>query len=304
VTDKLAVILLDALDAENIRQLGMGRINQLYREKGDVLGISTLPHTALSNPMIWAGYENEDKFWVKEPGQDWTDPARGFSRDSGEATERAERTWRREDFETSFIWDDLEASGIDACAVHVPIVLPPYSYNTVEGYEMGDFWFPDTAERMAEHVNRMPELILEHAEAGREFIAASIQMPDKWLHGQAEGACDEEFVDSEAEKLDRNISELVEQLEQRGFDWILMGDHGSPWPGAMMMHGVKQLLPRHRKESVIISNLDTPVYTGDLYSFFLDLFDAEEVPFEQLELRAAEVDDEEVKSRLENLGYR
>ncbi len=170
---------------------------------------------------------------------------------------------------------------------------------------MGDFWFPDKEERMAEHIRKMPELILEHAEAGRDFIAASIQMPDKWLHGQAENKCSEDFVAEESQVLDLKIAGLVEKLEERGYDWMIFGDHGSPWPGAMMMHEVKQLLPRHRKESVIISNLDNiPVYTSELYSFFLDYFDAEEADFEDLELEERDVEDGEVKERLENLGYR
>ncbi len=90
---KLAVIILDALDMHNIRQLNLNRINQLYREYGDVLGISTLPHTALSNPMIWGGYDNRDKFWVKEPGMDWTDRKRllpGYGRGKGRGGEDLE----------------------------------------------------------------------------------------------------------------------------------------------------------------------------------------------------------------------
>lgn len=282
--DKLAVIILDALDTYNIRQLNLSKIEELmYERNSEILGVSTLPHTAQSNPMIWGGFHNTNKYWVKEPGQKWTDPSTGFSRKKGESKAQAERVWERHDFKESFIWDVLQAQNVEASAVHIPIVLPPYNFNTVDSYDMGDAWFPKDEKQMKAHVREAPDQVVQHVEEGREFIATSIQMPDKWLHGMPEGQCSDEFVRKEAQELDKRINNLVDELESNDYDWIIIGDHGSPWPGAMKSYEVKQLLPRHRKESVIISNLDdVPTYTGEIYDFLLDYFDAEDMDYRDL----------------------
>lgn len=280
--DKLAVIILDAIDNANIKQLGLDKIQKLTKQyNSEVLGISTLPHTALSNPMIWAEDRNTDKLWVKEPGQKWTDPSTGFDRQKGDKTEQAEKIWKRKDFKTTFAWDVLDYHGLNASAVHIPITLPPYSFNEVRTLE--EAWFPSSREHMKEHIREAPEIIKEHADEDRHFIASSIQMPDKWLHGLAEGQCDQEFIREEAKVLDQKIESMIEHLQSKGYDWVILGDHGSPWRGAIKLHDVRQVLPRHRKSSVIISNLDDiPTYTEDIYSFILDYFNVEDVEYKDL----------------------
>lgn len=302
--ERLAVIILDALDPYNMRQLGLERIQDLYRERhADVLGISTLPHTAASNPMIWGGYRNEDRFWVKDDTSQWTDPAREFDRDT-EETAPGTRHWRREDIEEAFIWDVLAHHGLEATALQIPIVLPPYSFNATDTVE--EAWFPHRPPLMQKHIREKPELIMEHADAGREFIGSSIQMPDKWLHGMGEGKCDQAFVDEEAPVLDRKVADMVERLEAEGYDWMLFGDHGSPWPGSMPVRATRQVLPRHRKESIIISSLpDPPRYTHEIYPFFLDYFGVDDVPFTAIDPpeTSPASDDEAVMERLGALGY-
>lgn len=283
--NKLAVIILDALDSYNIDQLGMENVRGMVRDyNSNVLGVSTLPHTAQSNPMIWGGFHNETKYWVKEPGEAWTDPAAGFDRDEGESKGKAMRVWERRDFTETFVWEELEHQGVDSTALHIPITLPPYNFNLPKDVDSGeDHWFPDTQERMKKHTEVMPEKIKQIADSGRDFIAVSIQMPDKYLHGLGEGKCTEEFVDRDASKLDENISDLITHLESSGYDWVILGDHGSPWPGAIKLYNVKQLLPRHRKESIIISNLDNiPTYTHEIHDFILDYFGKDEVPYKDL----------------------
>lgn len=299
--NKLAIILLDALGPGNIRQLdGFRFIERKYDENGDVLGISTLPHTAQSNPLIWGGVMNWDKFWVHS-SDDWTDPAQHFDRVKGQPKEGAE-AYTRDDYDTSFIWDILDYNDYKACALQVPIVLPPYSYNAED--ELEDSWFPDSEERMSEHIRQKPEIIKEHVEKGYEFIATSIQMPDKWLHGIGEGKCTQEFMQEEAEVLDTKIREVIETLESAGFDWIICGDHGSPTPGAMPVRNCKELLPRHRKESVIFSNMDEfPTYTSELYPFMLEYFGVEDEDVPVDEPNSSTVSGE-VNQRLKNLGYR
>lgn len=278
MTDKLAVIILDALDDFNTKQLDMGYVDSLIREENsEVLGVSSLPYTAQSNPLIWGGYENKDKFWVK-PGTDkWSFPAGAFNRDKGQAAENAERTWKREDFDTKFIWDDLVHRGVDASALHIPIVLPPYSFNPAEGFEMGDHWFPHSKEQIETHAEEMPKEILRHAEQGKSFIATSIQIPDKPLHAIGEGNANDSDAARICSEFDENMEDLIDGLENNGYDWVILGDHGSPWPGNVKIPETKQFVPNHRKNSVIVSNMsvELPTYTGDMFQFMRDVFDVE-----------------------------
>lgn len=315
MADKLACIILDALGPSNIYDTnllpGFETIRSLYKRNGGVLGISTLPHTAQSNPMIWGGVLNADMFWV-EPKDDaeWIDPAvlfeyRGQEHNRPDAAEY--RNYTREDFEQAFVWDVLDAAGYDPVALQVPIVLPPYSYNADRVDE--ENWFPDTRTRMANHGCQKPLLVREHAEAGYDFIASSIQFPDKWYHGIPEGKCDEEFVRDESDVVDDAVRVMVETLEAEGYDWLVMGDHGSPCPGAMPVHAARTVLPRHRKEAVVFGSegLTLPRYTAEVYGWILDYFGVEDRAVEPDHSKAvpsiAEGADDDVTERLENLGY-
>lgn len=295
-TDKLAVIILDALDDYNSKQLEMDYIDSLIKEgNSEVLGVSSLPYTAQSNPLIWGGYDNQDKFWVDPGTEKWSFPAGAFDRGEGDAVDNARKAWDREDFDTTFIWDELHHEGVDACAIHIPIVLPPYSFNPVEGFDMGDHWFPHSEEQIREHGNEMPEAIREHVESGKDFIAASIQIPDKLLHVLGENDNEKRWAAEIGREFDRNMKELIEFMESEDYDWILLGDHGSPWPGNIKVPEARHFVPNHRKNTVIISNMDVelPGYTDQMYSFLRDIYDMENaVPEkeeqEKLEEEAAE----------------
>lgn len=303
---KMMALILDALDTYNISMYHMPFINEQYYDGGDILGVSTLPHTALSNPMIWGGVVNEDKFWVEKeggPGEEWVDPARYFDREEGEPIRGAEGFSREKDYEgETFIWDDLYQAGYDARALQVPIVLPPYSFRVTEDLE--DSWFPDTQERMAEHIRKKPSLIKEQFDDGADFVATSIQMPDKWLHGIGEEKVTEQWTAEEAPMLDKKVELLVEYCEENDIEWVIFGDHGSPQPGAMKKNGY--ILPRHRKESIIMSSLEPPTYTDELYEWFLDLYDATPADSPEYPEGESEVEelDDSVEERLENLGYK
>jgi len=281
MTDKLAVIILDALDDYNTKQLGMKHIDNLIRENNsEVLGVSSLPYTAQSNPLIWANYENKDKFWVETgAGEDqWDFPAGAFDREAEQAVGNAEGTWSREDFDTTFIWDDLMHQGVDVSALHIPIVLPPYSYNPLDGFDMGDHWFPHDAEQIEAHAEEMPATIKKHARGGKNFIATSVQIPDKPLHAMGENTSDKKEAERIGSQFDDNMMELIEFLEQEGYDWLIFGDHGSPWPGNIKIPEAQKFVPNHRKNSVIISNRDDwqlPTYTDELHDFMKEKVDVE-----------------------------
>lgn len=303
---KFLALILDALDVDNIFMFNFPNIQRRYREDhSDILGVSTLPHTALSNPMIWGGVENEDKFWVmknanREHDEEWVSPSRYFDRDKGGAVDGASGFSREEDYaDETFIWDDLDAAGYDARALQVPIVLPPYSYNVTD--TLDESWFPDTQERQHGHIRKKPDLIIDQFEDGADFLATSIQMPDKWLHGVGEEEITEEWVIEEAPVLDRKVEQILSYCEDNGIEWAVLGDHGSPQPGAMKKSGY--ILPRHRRESVIISSMeDPPTYTEDIYPWMLETFDAEEAPAPSFG-GGGEEKREEVRERLEALGY-
>lgn len=304
--DKMLALSLDGIDEYNMYALDMKCIQSLYEDRGDLFACSTLPHTSVSNPMIFGGVENKDKFWVdKERDDSYVDPAAHFDRDKGEPV-RGAKGFTRDDYsDESFIWDDLYAAGYDARALQVPIILPPYSYRVKD--ELDESWFPDHKDRMSKHIRRKPDLIKSEFEDGAEFIASSIQMPDKWLHGIGEDKCSVEWVKGEAQYFDLKIKRLLDYCDNNSISWVIFGDHGSPQPGAMKRSGY--LLPRHRTESVIISSedLQSPTYTDEMYKWMLDLFEADEVghivePEETTDEDEADIS--EVEERLENLGYK
>lgn len=302
---KNLVLILDALDIGNIKQLNLDFIYELTKNNSHILGCSTLPHTAASNPMIWGGIENNTRYWVEEDekSQEYTDPAMHFDRETGKPKKGASGFSRNDDYANeSFIWDDLYAAGYDARAIQVPIVLPPYSFNSSDTLE--DSWFPDNENRMAEHIRKKPQIIKNQFDEGAEFVATSIQMPDKWLHGIPEGKCDREWVDSEAKVLDNKIKNLVEYCNENDIEFTIFGDHGSPTQGAMKTNGY--ILPRHRKESVIIysDGLNPPKYTDELYSWMKSLYNVESVNQSMDMDDSKEADVDEVNSRLEALGYK
>lgn len=308
MTDKLLVCALDALDEYNIYQLDLQYIQSLYEDNGDIFTCSTLPHTAVSNPMLFGGVVNDDKFWVeREDGLDgddtgeYVDPAAYFDRESGEPVDGARGFSREVEYDDeSFIWDDLYAVDIDARAVQVPIVLPPYSFRATD--TLDESWFPDSKERMAEHIRQKPALLAEQFEDGADAVFSSIQMPDKWLHAIGEDTASQQWVLDEAPVLDQQVKQLVEYCESNDIDWLFFGDHGSPHPGAMKKNGY--ILPRHRKESIILSSLDVPTYSDELYPWLLDYYDVEPVGgfwFQPNGERAEPTD--AVADRLQNLGY-
>lgn len=307
--DKILVCALDGLDEYNIYQLQLEFIQELYEDRGQIFGCATLPHTALSNPMLFGGIENEDKFWVeREDGKDgddtgkYVDPAQYFDREKGAPVDGAKGFARSEDYaDESFIWDDLFAAGYDARAVQVPIVLPPYSFRASD--TLDESWFPDTKERMTTHVREKPRLLIDQFKDGADAVFSSIQMPDKYLHAIGEGKASEEWVLNEAPKFDEQVRFLVDYCELNDIDWLLFGDHGSPHPGAMKKNGF--ILPRHRKESIIIGSegIDPPRYTDELYPWLLDRYDVDSIGADW-EQPSDETDlDSDVESRLENLGY-
>jgi hypothetical protein len=289
--------------------LNLEYIQSKYEEGGDIFTCATLPHTALSSPMLYGGIENEDKFWVeREDGQtgedngQYVDPAQYFDRDEGAPVEGAQGFSRATDYsDESFIWDDLYADGVDARAVQVPIVLPPYSFRATR--TLDEAWFPDTKERMAEHVREKPEILREQFEDGAEAVFSSIQMPDKYLHAIGEGKASEKWVLQEAPVFDKRVKQLIKYCESNNIKWMFFGDHGSPHPGSMKKNGY--ILPRHRKESIIISSdgINPPTYTDELYPWLLDLFDAESVGSKWVSDSDEVSGSELVEERLENLGY-
>jgi len=280
MTERLCVIVLDALDTYNTKQLGMEGLDSLIKdENSEVLGISSLPYTPSSNCILWSGKENPGLFWVKTgAGEQWSFPAGAFNREEEKAVDKAERTWNRTDFERTFIWDKLLHKGVDATAIQIPIVLPPYSFNNVESYDMGDAWFPHDEEQIREHINEAPENLTEHVEAGKNFIVTSIQYPDKALHSMGENGTSKKRAAEIGQEFDENLMDLIDALEENDYSWIILGDHGSPFPGNIKIPETKQFVPNHRKNSVIISNRDDwdlPTYTEEVYGFMHEKMDVD-----------------------------
>lgn len=318
MSGKLCIFLMDALGPVNIYDHdllpGFDTVRDLYKRHGGVLGISSLPHTASSNPLLFGGFINASKFWVSpKDEQEWIDPAilfehRGQEHNRPDAHEY--RNYDRTDYDQTFVWDVLDHAGLDPVAIQVPIVLPPYSYNADRVDH--EAWFPDTEERMALHATEQPEIVREHAESGYDFIASSLQHPDKFYHGIPEGKCSPEFVREQSHVVDDQIRRTVDTLEAQGYDWLVMGDHGSPCPGAMPVHAARTVLPRHRKEAVVFGSdgLDLPRYTAEVYGWILDYFGVEDADVEPDHDKAvpsippdAEDVADDVAERLENLGY-
>lgn len=321
----MLVLILDALSVETLHQLDMPWLQSKYNKSGGIFTCSTRPHTAESNPMIWGGVRNKTRYWVEPEHEDvqglhgktksddgFVDPAMFFDRSSGSPVDGAHGHSRASDYANSFIWDDLAASDIDARIIQVPITLPPFSTENVTD-TLEDAWFPDTQSRQRAHIRDKPAIIAEQLTDGAEFIGSSIQMPDKWLHGIGEGEVTEEWVMSEAPVLDEQVKELITTASNAGHEWCIFGDHGSPIPGAMNVRDGEYTLPRHQKESVIISSagINPPSYTHELYDWMKQYYNVSEASEQVLDAYRTtnsssieQANENAVDTRLENLGYK
>lgn len=302
---RFAAIILDALGPYNLRQLDLPSIRSMYNEyPSGIMTTSGLAHTPISNSRIWGQYVNNDKIWVEFSEHRWTGGVDGFDPVERVQEDEAE-FYSRGDFETTYIWDVLDYRGYDACALGIPICLPPYSFNAKDQLE--NAWFPHTEEMLKRHLRRKFEIFHSHLDDNPDFICTSIKVPDQWLHGIGSGMVDELFVSQEAEVLDDKFSSLVKRLESEGYDWVTFGDHGSPIGGRTANYTSKNLLARHRKDAAIMGSVeDLPRYTDYVKPFILDYFGVEDIPFSEIDIRptntSPEADDAAIE-RLQSLGY-
>lgn len=278
MTDKLACIILDALDPFNMRSLDMEYLYDIYESdeySSGLMGVSGLAHTPISNSLMWGDYKNEDKIWVENHPYRWTGGVDGFDPILQNEDEDIS-LWHRDDIETNFIWDVLNYRGLEACALGIPICLPPYSYNA--DLRLINSWFPHTPEALREHTRKKPRFIEHHAFKGYDFIACSIKVPDQWLHAQGSEIIDRSFVEDEVPVLEKRMKRVINILESEGYDWLIFGDHGTPCGGRTANFKSKKLLARHKKEAAIMGTTDAlPQYTEDMYQFILDYFGVDDV---------------------------
>jgi len=316
--NRFVAVNLDALGPVLMRKYEMDNVKRLYNNNGELLGISSFPHTAFSMPLIHSGEYNRNpkKAWVKvtdESSKTWVDPARHFNRDVGESTTPNTRTWKREEFEHPFIWDYAKENDYDTTVFKLPIVLPPFSMNSPHDEELGDYWFPDSEERIRGHQNKKPELILKYLEEGTEALFSSIQTPDKIQHLKSHQRIDE-FAQEMFNELDEWVGRFHEFCEDNNITYLLYGDHGTPHPGAAVLHDIHFNIPRHRKESVVFTNADRkpPKYSKDMFNWMVDVMDLDldvevKIPdkkeFKDAESNLSENENKEVTDRLRNLGY-
>lgn len=285
----LAIIILDAVGPNAVRQLGMQNLLELYNEFGEVFTCSGIPHTAPSNSLLFSGRE-EYRFWVKFLNKrrltQRVDPATFFDRDEAAVKTKDVRLWTREDYEYPFLWELVAAQGLDAVAYDIPVVLPPVRFNAEDAPDT-DNWFPDSMKRCRNHVREAVNYTFDKiSNDDLDLFATSIQVPDKWFHGlggdfpDAPGINAEsiaaQFVETEATWLDTRLPRLIDTCVENGMDWVVMGDHGPPMPGALPVtdiDGTPFVLPRHRKHSMIITNLsDPPRYTADFFPWICRYF--------------------------------
>lgn len=312
---KLAVINLDALGLMLMRKYDMENVERFYNKNGDVLGISSLPHTAFSVNLIHSGKYNKDpyKAWVKVEKSSrptrWRDPAAMFSRDEGKPSVPHSKMYNRyDDFPYPYIWDYTIDEGLDTVVFRLPIQLPPFSLNSYLDKELGDYWFPDTEERIRGHTEKKPKLIQQYFEDGVDVVFSSIQTPDKVQHHLANHNSreDEEFAQEVMSELDEWVGEFHNFCEENNITYLFYGDHGSPHLGAILLQDTKFMIPRHRKESIVFtnSNREPPRYTENMFDWMateLEIDTDKEV--EIVKSEGVEFEDEEIMDRLERLGY-
>lgn len=305
---------LDALGLMLMRKYEMENVRELYNKNGEVLGISSLPHTAFSVPLVHSGKYNKDphKVWVKVEKSSrpvrWRDPATLFSRDKGEPSVPQSRMWTRQDFDYPFIWDYTVDQGMDTVVFRLPIELPPFSLNSYLDEELGDYWFPDNEKRIRGHTEKKPKMVQQYFEDGVDAVFTSIQTPDKIQHhlSHQNKREDQEFAQEMMDMLDEWVGEFHEFCEENNITYLFYGDHGTPHPGAILLQDTKFRIPRHRKESIVFTNSDRrpPKYSEDMFNWIateLNIDTEKEVDI--VESQEVEFENKEVTDRLRNLGY-
>jgi len=324
--EKIAVIILDAMDPEFLRAIESTKIVEHYNQKGDILTVSDYPHTQSSAILMYSGVKYPTPFWLKprtaqgnqfarimQARQGALDPAAIFDRDKGDVIDDKFTLYKRSDF-GKFIWDYLQDR---AEAVQIPIVLPPYDFNA---HATTEYWFPDSRERQYYCNRDLTAISLEGVERlGNDeidFFTCWLPSYDKLLHGVGEGHFGEDFVKQETKLLDDFVDNFITNCEDYGVHYIIMGDHGSPSPGVVHT-GTNFNLPMHRKHSCIISDFSNqPKYTDELFDFMCDMMEVKKKIEgnskinERYDKSGTEIDEvftpeeeRKVRERLEALGY-
>jgi len=313
----LAVIVLDALDIDLIRRFDLDYMHNLYMENGNILTCSTYPHTQTSWIMLSTG-NLRNLFWIYNKSHRWVDPARNMDhtgKKTWDTTEDVEiityRNLKKDENIGATIWEVAEKNGVTPRVQQVPIVLPPYSYNTEEETEA---WFPNIEEQMRK--NRVDkhritmDSLRDIADGNLDFYITSFPHPDKALHGVGEGLTDIEFATEQIEKLDDLVKDVDRFCEENDIGYVFLGDHGAPGPdgpnfGEFPEQRIKVV--RHRKQSVVFGNIDTlPRFTHEMFGWMCGVLDVDPAGSHiDISDRAkrSEGSESDVVKRLGNLGY-
>jgi len=274
----LAIIVLDAIDIDLVRRFDLDYMHELYKENGNVLTCSTYPHTQTSWIMMSTG-NLKNLFWVYNKGHRWIDPAQNMDHTGKQTWDTADdveiityKNLKEDENIGTTIWELARRNGITPRVQQVPIVLPPYSYNTKEETEA---WFPNIEEQMRknrEDKHRITMDSLEDMADGKlDFYITSFPHPDKALHGVGENLCDMEFAREQIEKLDDLAKDVDEFCNRNDIVYAILGDHGAPGPEGPnfgRFEDQKIAVVRHRKHSIICGNMDDyPTRTDQMFGW-------------------------------------
>lgn len=270
----------------------MVSLRKLYERNGKKLKVDGKAHTSQQSTLMFTG-EKLERFWIKED-----------CLEEVEIHEKMEEggLWDWQDY-PPFLWEIADKKGLDVGARQIPCVLPPIDYNVPDT----KYGFARSKDKVSKHLEEM--LMYLEEESHKDFYATWLRVPDVWWHGLRfwdDGIVTKEsydYVTHEAVKLSKRLSSIVEDLDQ----WVILGDHGAPdMLGSVLEdeEGNQVLVEQHEPESVIFSNLpDLPDSTGEIFDWLLDRL---KISFEEEEFAREKIekDEEEIKNKLEELGYR
>lgn len=213
----------------------------------------------------------------------------------------------RADIKATMVWERLAAAGVDARAFSIYATLPPLQYRTRFDQDM-KFVLTLTREEMREAIQAQRNHLLNCLDTGADFVAFVNIVPDKAHHmshksgqGNIDGALDA------YQMVDIWLKEVVEEVQNRGADILVLSDHGLPGKGYRHETGLK--IPGHHPDGIVASTaaLPLPTETDKVTPWILDYFGVapDHPPLMKPDdlTGLTETENEELENRLRELGY-
>lgn len=293
--DKLLVLGIDGFDWSlvNIFKSKFPFMHNVWlHENSEDLICLTHPHSAPSWGTIFTGEPQSHIY--------------NFTDDIGPIT--------KDQFSGTWIWEVTQQQEITTGVISVPATIPTINFNwdwnglfdPLDGGEYLEF------NEIKNHSNFIHKAVREAVQENYQLIISVDRFPDQLHHWMGHKFHTNVKV-SELDKYsewDIELNKTVNFAKSKGFDVLLLSDHGLPKPGKKF-NG--KLHPQHHRQGIFhfsgqaIPKYGFPVDNSEIFYFICDFFQVDPYTIVSNDLQMLynirDLDKQIINRRLKALGY-